>query len=460
MEARINSRLATLTILVVFVGALASSCKKNVDAKDITQQELESAEVATPWADLTLKVFKESFRNSPTYSSRSLGYLGVCMYECVVHADISKRSLNGQLIGLTQIPTPETGAEYYWPLALNAGQETLLKLLYPLHENVADSTFSKITRLSQKIASEKNTGLAQATIDRSVAFGQQVAQVLYEWSKTDGGHKGFNKNFDPSFTFPHDSIHWVPPIGGQTPSLYPLHPYWGNNRTFVSANGSLSIPTMAPFSKTAGSECFEYYKAVYQKNLTLTAEEKEIAGWWTDDPTETFSPPGHSYNLATIAIKKVNANMVKAAETYARVGLAVADAFITCWKTKYTYFSARPSSFVRNYINSGWRQYWPEPPFPAFPSGHSTQSAAAAIVLTALYGDNFAFVDNSHEGEHRVAFPELKFKARSFSNFWASAEESGYSRFLGGIHTTEDNNTGLNEGKKVGANVNLLLWNQ
>jgi hypothetical protein len=81
-------------------------------------------------------------------------------------------------------------------------------------------------------------------------------------------------------------------------------------------------------------------------------------------------------------------------------------------------------------------------------------------VLTALYGDNFAFVDNSHEGEHRNNFPDLQFKARSFSSFWASAEESGYSRFLGGIHTLEDNNTGLNEGKKVGGNVNLLVWNK
>ena len=65
-----------------------------------------------------------------------------------------------------------------------------------------------------------------------------------------------------------------------------------------------------------------------KKNKVLTDEEKNIAAWWADDPTETYSPPGHSYNLATLTVKKANANIVKAAQTYARVGLAVADAFI------------------------------------------------------------------------------------------------------------------------------------
>ena len=37
------------------------------------------------WADVTLKTIQFTFPNSPTYTSRSLGYIGLTMYESVVH---------------------------------------------------------------------------------------------------------------------------------------------------------------------------------------------------------------------------------------------------------------------------------------------------------------------------------------------------------------------------------------
>jgi hypothetical protein len=294
--------------------------------------------------------------------------------------------------------------------------------------------------------------------DRSIQFGKDIANAIYAWSTTDSGHNGFKKNFDPTYPVPHGPSYWTPPLAGQTVSAWPLHPHWGQNRTFVVSDSLIPIPAIVPYSTDPASEYYKIYKAVYDKNIKLTQEEKEIAGWWSDDPSETFSPPGHSYNLATITIKKSKASLIKAAETYARVGMAVADAFINCWKAKVVYFNERPSSYVRANIKSNWFQYWPEPPFPAFPSGHSTQSAAAAIVLAGIYGENFAFIDNSHAGEKRNAFPELKFNARSYSSFWATAEESAYSRFLGGIHTQQDNTVGLAEGRTIGENVNKLSW--
>jgi hypothetical protein len=224
---------------------------------------------------------------------------------------------------------------------------------------------------------------------------------------------------------------------------------------------ALSIPSMTPYSTDPNSDFYKMYEAVYDKNLTLTIAEKETAAWWGDDPSETFSPPGHSYQLATIAIKKSKVDLVTAAEAYARTGMAVADAFINCWKAKYTYFNLRPSKYISANVRY-WQPYWPEPPFPAFPSGHATQSAAAATVLTAIFGENFSFVDNTHQGHRRTdfqgAFSNLKYPARSFSSFWQAADECAKSRFLGGIHTTQDNDVGQEEGAKIGANVNGLLW--
>ena len=141
--------------------------------------------------------------------------------------------------------------------------------------------------------------------------------------------------------------------------------------------------------------------------------------------------------------------------------MAVADAFIHCWKIKYVYFNERPSSFVKQHIDSTWTQYWPEPPFPAFPSGHSIHAAAAATVLTDLFGESFAFIDRSHEGKRKKDDPrflDLVYPSRSYTSFWDAANESAYSRFLGGIHTQQDNDIAQQEGKRIGNNVNALQW--
>lgn len=88
------------------------------------------------------------------------------------------------------------------------------------------------------------------------------------------------------------------------------------------------------------------YKAVHDKNKQLTQAEKEAAIWWANDPSLTFTPPGHSYNLAGIAIRTTNADLVQAVETYARVGMAVADAFVCCFRVKYTYYTNKARNAV------------------------------------------------------------------------------------------------------------------
>jgi hypothetical protein len=439
---------------------LLVSCKKD-DIKDdsakLQNQSAENADIATRWADMTLYTIKYAAKNSPTYSSRALGYIGLAMYEAVVNADPNKRSMSGQLSGLTNLPVPQASASYYWPLALNAAEASLLKYLYPNPAVSPPSSISKIDSLYNLIFREKSRGLSAATVDRSVEFGKSLASKIYEWSKADGGDVGYSKHFDPAYTFPSGNSYWIPPTAGQTVSNYPLHPYWGQNRTFATTNGALATPAIVPYSTDVNSAYYKLYNDVYQKNKILTQQEKEIAAWWADDPTQTYSPPGHSYNIATIIIKKANANIIKAAETYARVGMSLADAFICCWKTKVAYFNERPSSYVRKNIDANWTQYWPEPPFPAFPSGHSTQGAAMATVLTDLYGDNFSFTDNTHMGLFLPPYTTA-LTTRTFTNIWASAEECAYSRFLGGIHTQQDNDTGIAEGTKIGANINNLVW--
>jgi len=456
--------LKTTGRLLFLLMVAISSCKEDDEPPRTYQPPPDladqPADVALQWADMTLYTIRFSAYNTPTYASRSLGYMGLAMYESIVPGDANHRSLNNQLNGLN-LPVVAAGKTYHWVLSLNSAQNALLKLLYPVPANSHRFIHDRIDSLSNAVFTEESKDIDPEIINRSVEFGEAIALEIYEWSLTDGGDKGYTRNFDPNFVFPTGDSYWIAPARGQTVSPFPLHPYWGANRTFVSANKNLAVPAIIPFSTDPASDYFKMYKEVYDKNKILTQEEKEIAAWWGDDPTETFSPPGHSYYIAAIAVENSNASMVIASEAFARVGMAVGDAFIHCWKTKFTYFNERPSSFVKKYIDANWVQFWPEPPFPAFPSGHSIHSAAAATVLTDLFGEPFPFIDHSHEGNRRyddVRFLDLKYPARTFDSFWDAANESAYSRLLGGIHTRQDNEVAILEGIKVGENVNALQW--
>ena len=414
------------------------------------------ASLAVHWANMALRITAGTPGNSPTYASREFGYLGLAMYETTVYGIADRQSLVGQLKGIKAFPTPKTDSVYNWPLALNAAQAFLLKNLY---EHTSAFNKTSIDSLDMAMRTAYGDTLKDKTVvARSIAFGQAVGAAIYEWSKTDGGHQGYKNPFPEDYILPTTPGSWSPPFDGQVAIRRALHPYWGRNRTFAPANSSLEMPKPAPYSTDPNSEYYKLYKAVYDKNLRLTQIEKEIAMWWGDDPSQTFTPPGHSYNLATITVKTAGANLAKAVETYARVGMAVADSFINCWKCKYTYHNERPSTFVRANIDKTWSPFWPEPPFPAFSSGHATQASATATVLTDLYGENFKLVDNSHVGRPKDFGRNVEFKARTFTSLWETAEECAYSRFLGGIHTQQDNDTGLKEGKVIGGNINALQW--
>ncbi|WP_375446253.1 vanadium-dependent haloperoxidase [uncultured Fibrella sp.] len=444
-------------VIVLFLLLGFAACQQQQPDPFPTPVLDPSTSVALRWGQMTLSIMYQLPLNTPTYGSRSLGYAGLTMYECVVNGTTTHRSLAAQLSGLTALPLPESGQMYNYPLALNAGQAAILKNLFAF---APTDRLRRVDSLEAAINGEFISITQPDVVTRSASYGKAVAEAIFTWSKTDGGFEGYKRNFDPGYSFPHGAGYWNPPINGQIVSGFPLHPTWGKNRTFAPANSTLPVPEMTAYSTNRSSAYYKEFAAVYTKNQTLTPEEKAIAAWWGDDPTETFSPPGHSYNLANIVVKTAGPNLVKAAETYARVGMAVADGFVNCWKAKYTYHCERPSTYVRANIDPAWTQFWPEPPFPAFYSGHSVQSAASATVLEALYGTSFQFVDTSHQGRPRDQIRKIDYVPRTFNSFWATAEEAALSRFYGGIHTRQDNEIGLAEGKKIGQHINELTWSR
>ncbi|MBO0933993.1 vanadium-dependent haloperoxidase [Fibrella aquatilis] len=438
--------LLLCSLLAVLLGAGCSAPKK---------PPLTDSDVATAWADMTLRLTKTTPANTPTYASRCLGYIGLTMYESVVPGYPAYRSLEGQLNGLDSLPKPETGKPYNWVLALNAGQAYILQHIY---NQTSDENKHRVDSLAQVVADQFAEDVDKEIITQSVEFGQAVAERVFAWSKTDGGHRGYLKNFDKTMTYPDHLGCWKPPLYAQSFSHYPLHPHWGKNRTFLAQDARIPAPARIPYSTDKSSAYYQQFLQVYEKEKTLTQTEKEIAIWWSDDPDETFTPPGHSYYMATLAVRKAKPSLIRAAETYARVGMAVADAFIDCWKWKFQFFTERPNTFVPQHIDQQWDSFWPDPPFPAFPSGHAIQAGATATVLTDLYGNQFAFADSAHVGRKPDRLRQTKFKARQFTSFRQAAQEIADSRFYGGIHTPQDNQAGLEKGDAIGLNINRLNW--
>lgn len=437
--------------LLVLVGACKEPAAHVPVLPEITEHELPQL-----WANMTLYVTQHTPANSPTFASRAFGYIGLTMYESVVHGFDSKNSLSGQLNEMPPLPQPEEGEIYHWALSLNAAQAHILKNIY---QQTSDENKQKIDSLESVVKTVLARDIAdEAVIHRSVAFGQEVASILFDWSKEDGGHRGYLKNFDIHFVQKSERGKWRPPFFAQTISRLPLHPNWGENRTFIVKNSNWYIPPFLPYDSLNSSRYFQEFHRVYEHNTHLSQEQKEIAMWWNDDPGETATPPGHSYNLVTLVVENKNAELITAVEAYARVGLAVADAFVVCWKMKYHYFSERPSTYISEYIDDEWEPFWPDPPFPAFPSGHATQAAAVATVLSDIFGEEVVLLDNTHTGRKKDKLRNVEYKERRFTSFWDVAEETAYSRFLGGIHSEYDNIIGLQEGRKVGEHVNSLKW--
>jgi hypothetical protein len=422
---------------------------------DSDEYPVNNSNAATIWADLTLETIQRTPPNSPTFTSRNLGYIGLTMYESVVNGSFESKSMLGQLQDLESLPDADMSVEYNWTISLNAGQARILRSLYA---HMSESQLARIDSTENFIYQYELLTTDAVVAQRSADFGRAVADAIFEWSVNDGGHEGYKYHFDPEYAFPQGEGYWVPPSNGQVVSAYPLHPYWGENRTFAIANSTLNTPKMIAFSSEENTDYYQQFKTVYDKQKDLTAEEMRIAAWWADDPTQSASPPGHSYNLATLAIKKSKSDIYTASEAYAKVGMAVADAFINCWKCKYKFHAERPFNYIKTYIDASYIQFWPEPPFPAFSSGHATQSAAAAIALESVFGTNFSLIDDTYSTREPDFVIPIEYRPRKFNTIWETAEECAQSRFLGGIHTPQDNLEGQKQGKLIGRNISNLDW--
>jgi hypothetical protein len=411
------------------------------------QTALETRLVYT-WFRLALELTRHTATYMPPVAARTFGYMGVTLNEVTAAQSTKLRSLAGQLNGFTGVPQPVAGAQYDSATVTNAALSSLVSRLYsntgPSGQRVLEITAS---RALKELEARK---LPADLVDRSTRYGESVASAIFAWAQTDGGATITNMGFPLSWPKPKDASGWLPTTTGgefQTPLL----PGWGKNRPFVLQSGDTCPPAPHPtYSEKPDSAFYAEALEVYKTTKNLTPEQRAIARFWSDDAMLSYTPPGHWVAILTDILEAKNANLETISEAYARLGIGLADAFIGCWNAKYQYNLIRPVTYIRRVIDKAWEPLLSTPPFPEFPSGHSVQSGAAATVLSAIFGESFAFTDGSAEPDG--------LKARSYASFWDAAREAAISRLYGGIHFRSAIQNGLEQGRCIGARVNLLKF--
>ncbi len=434
-EVRSSVLLATAVVAVATLGSCGGNGVNPTEAIASPQTSSFDSSIGGAWMNLAYDLVKAQ-SISPPVASRIYGYLGVTLYESVVGGIKHGRSLQGQVNGLADgsIPPADPDLVYDWPSVANAALAAVAAGIIP---SPSPATTAAITDTENDWIKNRGFVIDPAVLTRSRSYGQQVGAAILLWAGTDG----FSTYNACAYTPPTGPGLWEPTPPAFAPN--PLQPCWGQLRPFIATSGVECLPpAQMPFDTNMTSAYYAEALEVYTTVNGLTAEQTLIANYWADNAGATGTPPGHWVRITSGFLQNYNVDLAVGAQAYARVGMAVADAFIACWAAKYTYNRERPVTFIRQNIDANWLPLLTTPAFPEYTSGHSTQSGAATTVLAAMFGD-VPFTDESKQDEG--------FQPRSFTSFTAAGDEAALSRLYGGIHYRSGNEVGLTQGRCLGA---------
>lgn len=405
-------------------------------------QKLTGSDVAHQWNRCVIEVIMED-GFGPPIAARIHAYANLAGYQASYHAEPGYTTMVGKLNGFTTCPSPQAGVTYDYRVSTVAAMQTACsKLLYRI--GISDSLAAVQFKALQ-------AEVPKDVFDRSKAFGDEVGKAVNAYAKADGYTRTQGL---PDYEWPRCDSCWIP-----TPPNFakPLSPYCGQVRTIVLTGASeFKVPPSIPFSTAKNSAFYTAAMEVIEVSKNLTDEQREIANFWNDNPVLTnyhghfvynsrqISPGGHWMNIAQRVLEDQQSSMVRSFEVYSTVAFALFDGFTACWAEKYRGNLIRPVTYINQYIDKTWEPMLQTPPFPEHASGHSTITAAAAVVLTSHFGD-VSFVDSTE-----VPFG---WKPRSFKNFKAAAEEASISRLYGGIHYRRGCDAGNEHGTMIGEAV-------
>jgi hypothetical protein len=378
---------------------------------------------------------------SPPVASRIYAYTSIAGYEAMQINNDNYKTLAGQLTDFEAVPKPEYEVAY--ALASVRAMLTVGKTFIFSED--------KIVAFEKEIFAEmKAKGISTEVFDNSIAYGNIVAKHILDWANGD--------NYKQTRTFPKFEVNldnetrWQP-----TPPDYMegIEPSWNKIRPFAIDSVNQFQPDFpTEYSLDKNSLFYKELMEVYEVGKNMKDEHKAIAQFWDCNPyvsthkahlmyaTKKITPGGHWINIVSIVARQKNSDFIQSLEAYTMTSIALADGFISCWDEKYRSNLVRPETLINKHIDEDWLPLLQTPPFPEYTSGHSVISSAAAVALTNIYGENFAFDDTSEE--------EYGLPTRSFKSFYDASAEAAVSRLYGGIHYRPAIDNGVTQGKALG----------
>ena len=302
-------------------------------------------------------------------------------------------------------------------------------------------------------------------------WGREVGAFIVRDRTNDGAEPSKVDFYLSRYPRRQDALRWTPtgPLfdsGKAEPAFAPtfhrgLLPGFGKVKPWTMK--SLERFRVPDFPDPASPEFAADYAEIKElgasESNVRTPEQSEIAFFWEDGPW-AVTPPGHFSIIAMQLLQHRRLSLVEMARAMALISIAMADAGISTWDSKYRHDVIRPETAIRYRapefgnsdprvaIDSNWQSLIPTPPFPTYTSGHSAFGGAGCEMIALLLGrDDIAF---SGSAPDTVTWPEhLSGVVRYWPSLSAAAEENGASRLYGGVHWNADNVQGLRVGREI-----------
>lgn len=359
---------------------------------------------------------------NPPYAARAYAYINAAQYDALVAAWYYKKLYNRpapyKTDATVQAKLPQTDLPSYPSEAsvLAGVTAEMMKLLFP----------DEIANIQQKLEEQELSAITAGVATRSdieagEALGRQVAQKFTARARTDKAGAAVGTPADWSaFETTASAKGETPWYSLDLPKRPPMLPLFGRVTPFLFDPATTVALRPGPPPSTASDQMKTETSEVYGYIKKPSREDIRIVHFWADG-VATYTPAGHWDAIACEDFIGKNFSEVRWARNMALLNMALMDAAIVCWDTKYFYFNPRPTQ-----MNAAIKTLTGIPNFPSYISGHSTFSGAAATVLSYIV-------------------PERA------NDYTSMANEASMSRLIGGIHYRTDCQVGLTTGQKVGA---------
>lgn len=481
------SRAARAALLAAALPLLAAACADRAAPAD--------PQFVAQWTRTSLALVRTE-RLGPPVASRISAYASLALFEGYASDPrAGLRSLAGQLNGLAELPAVPADTRVDGAIVAAVAERVVLDSLF--RDGFAGSVRTVDSLAESQVAARVAAGVSETTRANSEAHGQALGAALLAWAATDGffatrgrpwaqpkrrdqwqntatldqfvpqmlsSQSDFVSTTNPNIALDAEAASEKgifanrPKAAGVTtlPTFNPINPtepYWGELRTFVIRDGDeCAAPPMPPYSEEPGSAFYKIGKEFHDSVKALTPEQIQTALFWADNPVATGTPGFHWISVVNQMIPRRGLTAPEAAELYALTSLAIADAFIGCWKEKYRSLVVRPVAYVQRVFDKSYRTVIPTPPFPEYTSGHSVQSAAAVEVLIGILGDSIPFIDSTQVD---VGQP-----AKAFDSFSAARNDVAWSRVWAGVHYIPGVVDGVTQGECIGRRIRELHTRQ